>query len=96
MERSVLRLPDSLYRKTDVHRMTVRTPEDYLSKGITFVVASSAAFEPVLARPSEHVAEYEAYQRVFNAAGHCLPTIQPTAAVSGPQIIICRLDGPIQ
>ncbi len=74
----------------------MRTPEDYMSKGTTFVVASSDAFGPVMERPSEHAAEYEAYQRVFNQTGHCLPVIQPTARISGPQIIICRLDSPIQ
>jgi 4-amino-4-deoxy-L-arabinose transferase-like glycosyltransferase len=96
VERSVLRLPDSLYRKIDVHRMTVRTPEDYISKRTTFLVASSDAFGPVMEQPSRHSAEYEAYQRVFNQGGHCLPTIQPTAKISGPQIIICRFDAPIQ
>ncbi len=95
VERSVLRLPESLYRKTDVPRMTMRTPEEYVSGGITFVVASSDAFGPVLARPSQRAAEYERYQRVFNQAGHCLPTIQPTAEITGPQIIICRLDAPL-
>jgi 4-amino-4-deoxy-L-arabinose transferase-like glycosyltransferase len=94
VERSVLRLPDSLYRKTDVHRMIVRTPEDYISKGTTFAVTSSDAFGPVLDRPSQHPVEYEAYQRIFNQSGHCLPTIQPAANMSGPQIIICRLDAP--
>ncbi|MEO5739968.1 MAG: phospholipid carrier-dependent glycosyltransferase [Vicinamibacterales bacterium] len=96
VERSVLRLPDSLYRKTDVHRMTVRTPVDYISKGTTFVVASSDAFGPVMEQPARYAAEYEAYQRVFNQLGHCLPTIQPTAKIPGPQIIVCRFDAPIQ
>jgi hypothetical protein len=91
-----LRLPDSLYRKIDVHRMTVRTPEDYISKRTTFLVASSDAFGPVMEQPSRHAAEYEAYQRVFNQGDHCLPTIQPTAKISGPQIIICRFDAPIR
>ena len=95
VERSVLRLPDSLYRKTDVHRMIVRTAEDYVSSRTTFVVASSEAFGPIMARPSQHPVEYEAYQRLFNRPGHCLPTIQPTASIPGPEIIICRLDAPI-
>jgi len=96
VERSVLRLPDSLYRETNVRGMTVRTLEDYISKGTTYLVASSDAFGPVLERPAEHAAEYEAYQRVFGQPGHCLPAIHPTANISGPQIIICRLDSAIQ
>jgi 4-amino-4-deoxy-L-arabinose transferase-like glycosyltransferase len=95
VERSVLRLPDTLYRKTDVHRFTVRTPNDYISKGTTFVIATSDSFGPILEHPSQFAAEYEAYQRVFNQRGHCLPTIQPTINLTGPQIIICRLDAPI-
>ena len=74
-------------------RMTVRTPEDYVSQGITFVVASSAAFEPVLARPSEHVAEYEAYQRVFNAAGHCYPRFSPPRPSPGRRSSSAALTG---
>jgi 4-amino-4-deoxy-L-arabinose transferase-like glycosyltransferase len=94
VERSVLRLPDSLYRKTDVHRMIIRTPEDYVSKKTTFAVASSEAYGPVLERPAQFAADYQAYQRIFNQPGHCLPTIQPTATVPGPHIIICRFDAP--
>ena len=96
VEWSVLRLPDSLYRKTDVRRLTIRTPEQHIARGTTFVVASSDAFGPVLERPSEHAAEYAAYRRVFDAPGHCLPAIEPTPAITGPRIIICRLDSPIQ
>ncbi len=95
VERSVLRLPDSLYRKTNVHQVTVHTPEDYLAKRTTFLVATSESFGPVLEHPSKRLEEFEAYQRVFQP-GRCLPTIQPTAKIWGPQIIICRLDGPIQ
>lgn len=96
VERSVLRLPDSLYRKTDIRQITIRTPEQFISRGTTFVVASSDAFGPVLEQPSQHAAEYEAYRRVFDRAGHCLPAIEPTAKISGPRIIICRLDSPIR
>ena len=96
VERSVLRLPDSLYRKIDVHRMIIRAPEDWVSQKTTFAVASSEAFGPVMERPSQYAADYQAYQRIFNQPGHCLPTIQPTATVSGPQIVICRLDAPFE
>ena len=47
-------------------------------------------------QPSRYATEYETYQRVFNQRGHCLPTIQPTANMPGPQIIICRLDANIR
>jgi len=95
LERSVLRLPDSLYRSTDVHRFPVHTPKYYISTGRKFLVASSDAYGPIFERPSQFAAEYEAYQRLFNQSGHCLPTIQPTRNISGPQIIICRFDAPI-
>ncbi|HUP39050.1 MAG TPA: glycosyltransferase family 39 protein, partial [Vicinamibacterales bacterium] len=96
VERSVLRLPDSLYRKTDVPQFTVSTPEQHIARGSTFLVASSDAFGPVLDRPSERAAEYAAYRRLFDDPGHCLPAIEPTPAITGPRIIICRLDSPIQ
>ena len=94
VERSVLRLPETLYRQLDVHRMPIRTPEHYMSHGFNYVVASSTAYWPVLQQPSEHAREYEVYQRVFNNQGHCLPTIQATPVVEGPEIIVCRLDAP--
>lgn len=96
VERAVLRLPDSLYRQLNVHLMPVRTPEHFVSHGFNYVVASSTAFWPVLQHPSEHAREYETYQRVFTRPGYCLPSIQPTAEITGPEIIICRLDAPIQ
>jgi 4-amino-4-deoxy-L-arabinose transferase-like glycosyltransferase len=95
VERSVLRLPDSLYLQTNIPRFTMRTENDYVSRGTTFVVASSEAFGGILERPSQFAVEYERYQRVFGRPGHCLSTIQPTQKMSGPQIIICRLDAPI-
>ena len=96
VERSALRLPETLYRQLDVPAMPIRTPEHYMAHGFNYLVASSTAFSPVLKQPSEHAREYEAYQRVFNNPGHCLDAIQPTAALTGPEVIICRLDAPLQ
>ena len=95
VERSVLRLPTTMYKKMDVHRFTERTEEDYKARGTTYVVASSAAFGPAFDAPSEHAADYARYQALFNNVGHCLPAIEPTASVPGPRIVICRLDAPI-
>lgn len=95
VERSVLRLPESLYRTTNVPMMTMWRPEDYVAKGSRFLVASSDAFGAVLEHPSQHETAYLAYQDVFSRPGHCLPAVQPGRQVSGQQIIICRFDAPI-
>jgi 4-amino-4-deoxy-L-arabinose transferase-like glycosyltransferase len=95
VERSVLRLPSSLYKQVDVPYLSAGSRQDYIARSTTYIVASSESFGRALAKPSEHAAEYEAYQHLFTPVDHCLPTIQAGAAVSGPQIIICRLDAPI-
>jgi hypothetical protein len=90
VENSVLRLPDSRYRARMVPRLTTRSPEEYLALDITYVVASSIVFGPVLAG-DERPAEAAAYRRLFDEAGECLPPAKPTAAVTGPEIRICRI-----
>jgi 4-amino-4-deoxy-L-arabinose transferase-like glycosyltransferase len=95
IERSVLRLPRP-YKILNVQWLGARTPEEYISRQMTFAVASSDAFGPVMANPSENAHEYELYQRILGQPDHCLPPIEPTESVSGPKIIICRLDAPIQ
>lgn len=90
VERSVLRLPDSVYRSTDVRELTQRSRQQYLAAGITYFIASSDAFGQVMAKPAEHADAYQAYQRLFHEQSECLPPIQPTASVPGPQILICR------
>ena len=96
IERSVLRLPDTLYREINIPVFVAAPIEEYLARDIRYVVASSDAFGPILARPSERAKQYEAYQRLFNAPGHCLTMIQPGRDMTGPQIAICRLDAPIE
>ena len=90
VERSVLRLPDSAYRMINVLALTDRSPEEYGSLGVTFLVATSQAFGPVFARPDRHPDAYEKYRRLLDE-GQCLPPVEPTADMSGPQIRICRL-----
>lgn len=92
IERAALRLPDSAYRTAYVDSLTQRSAEEYVASGVTFLIASSDAFGPVFADPDRHRDVYEAYQRLLDNEGRqCLPTVTPTAAVSGPQIRICRL-----
>jgi 4-amino-4-deoxy-L-arabinose transferase-like glycosyltransferase len=91
VERSVLRLPDSRYRPLIVPRLTDRSPEQYVSSGITYVIASSDVFGPVFDNPGEHADAYEAYRSLLET-GQCLPTVEPTAAASGPRIRICKLQ----
>jgi 4-amino-4-deoxy-L-arabinose transferase-like glycosyltransferase len=95
IERSVLRLPRP-YKILNVPWLGVHSPENYIARGMTFAVASSDAFGRIMANPAEHANEYEHYERIFKAPGHCLPPIQPTDSVSGPQIVVCRLDAAIQ
>ena len=90
VERSVLRLPDTAYHTLNVPSLTDRSPQEYVSKGVAFLIASSEAFGPVFAKPDRHLEAYQAYQRLLED-GQCLPPVEPTAAVSGPEIRICRL-----
>jgi 4-amino-4-deoxy-L-arabinose transferase-like glycosyltransferase len=91
IEHAVLRLPDSAYRTMYVDNLTDRSPEEYVSSGVRFLIASSDGFDPAFARPDQHPDAYQAYRRLLDEAAQCLPTIEPTAAVSGPAIRICRL-----
>jgi 4-amino-4-deoxy-L-arabinose transferase-like glycosyltransferase len=91
IEHAVLRLPDSAYRTMYVDNLTDRSPQEYVSSGVTFVIASSDGFNPAFARPDRPPDADQAYRRLLDEAAQCLPTIEPTAAVSGPAIRICRL-----
>ncbi len=91
IENSVLRLPDSKYRARMVPRLTDRSPEEYRSMQIGFLVASSVVFGPVLANPDARPAEFAAYRRLFEEAGRCLPAATPTEDVTGPEIRVCRI-----
>jgi hypothetical protein len=76
-----------------VPRLTDRSPEEYLAMDIAFVVASSIVFGPVRAGPDARPVEAAACRRLFEEAGECLPPATPTAAVTGPEIRICRIRG---
>ena len=91
VERSVIRLPDSLYHTINVNNLTERSLEEYVSSGVRFFIASSDAFDPVLAQPAGQPDAYRAYRRLLDEAGQCLPTVSPTPTLPGPQIRICRL-----
>jgi len=90
VERSVLRLPDSAYRTINALSLTERSPEEYGSLGVTFLLATSDAFGPVFARPDQNPDAYKKYRRLLEE-GRCLPPVVPTADVSGPEVRICRL-----
>jgi membrane protein implicated in regulation of membrane protease activity len=91
IEHAVLRLPDSAYRAMYVDNLTDRSLQEYVSSGVTFLIASLDRFDPAFARPDRHPDVDQAYRRLLDEAAQCLPTIEPTAAVSGPAIRICRL-----
>ncbi len=94
VEHAVLRLPDTAYREVDVHRLTERSLEEYVSSGVSFFVASSDAFGQAYERPDQHSATYAAYRRLLDGAAECLPTVTRTRKVRGPDIRICRLRTP--
>ena len=56
------------------------------------MVASSDAFGPIFAKPNEHGRAYEGYRRLLDESSECLPPVNPTKALPGPQIRICRLQ----
>ena len=88
VERSVMRLPEPMYRAVDIRDLSRRSRQQYLASGITFFVASSDSFGPVFAKPAEYADAYKAYQRLFNQESECLPAVEPTATLPGPQIRI--------
>ena len=85
-----LRLPDTLYRADLVRELTARSPAEYAAAGVRFLVASSDRFGPAYARPDQYRNAYQAYHRLLDEDTECLPTVEPTAAVPGPRIRICR------
>lgn len=91
VELAVLRLPDTIYRMDIVRDLSARSPEEYVSAGVSFVIASSDRFGPVYARPEQYPDAYRAYRKLLDEAAECLPTVEPTAALPGPKIRICRL-----
>jgi 4-amino-4-deoxy-L-arabinose transferase-like glycosyltransferase len=88
-----LRLPRPAYRVLEPSHLTARSPEEYVSTGVTFLVASSDALGSVL-RPVAGSSTDQAYRELLNDPQQCLPTVEPTAAVEGPRIWICRLQTP--
>lgn len=93
IERAVLRLPESTYHTIYVDNLTQRSPDQYVSSGVTFLIASSNGFGPAFASPDQYPAAYEAYRRLLDDT-LCLARVEPTAAVPGPQIRICRVPTP--
>jgi len=91
IERSVLRLPDSGYRVVNLHNLIERSREEYLASGVSYLVASSAAFGRVFEHPGDDPVRHTAYRRLLEESAQCLPAIKPSARVSGPEIRICRL-----
>jgi hypothetical protein len=88
-----LRLPRPAYRVLEPSHLTARSPEEYVSTAVTFLVASSDALGSVL-RPVAGSSTDQAYRELLNDPQQCLPTVEPTAAVEGPRIWICRLQTP--
>ncbi len=91
VENSVLRLPDSEYRVLNVPSLAGRSPEQYVSSGFTYLVASSDVFGNIFARPDLHADAYRAYRKLLDEPAECLPIVEPTGAMKGPRIRICRL-----
>jgi len=94
IERAVLRLPDSAYHTVYVDNLTQRSRDEYLTSGVRFLIASSDGFGPAFAQPDKHPQAYQAYHSLLDEAGQCWPTVEPTSAVSGPEIRICQLRTP--
>jgi hypothetical protein len=89
IERSVMRLPESMYPSVTVKNLSDRSRRDYVGAGIAYVVGSSDAFAPVLKDGTGVAAER--YRDLFGAASECLPAIMPSGGLPGPEIRICRL-----
>jgi hypothetical protein len=88
VERFVLQLPGSLYQTVAVDRLTDQSTEEYVSSGVSFVVAVlGPSHEP------KNPEAFELYHRRL-AELDCLPTVAPTADRTGPAIGICRVPVP--
>lgn len=93
VEHFALRLPASRFRGVYVRELVQQPTAAYLEAGLTYAVASSEAFGPVLADPAGHGAAAESYQRLFDE-WHLVMQIKPTPARPGPEIRIYRLGKP--
>jgi len=80
-------------RALEANHLTARSSEEYVSTGVTFLVASSAALGPVL-QPVADSSNHQAYRKLLVDSQQCLPPIEPTPALEGPTIWICRLQTP--
>ena len=91
IERAVFRLPDSAYHTVYVNNLPEQSRDEYVSSGVTFLIASSEGFGPAFAQPDEHPEAHRAYSELLDEAGQCLRTVEPTSTVSGPHIRVCQL-----
>jgi hypothetical protein len=77
----------------EANHLTARSPEEYVSTGVTFLVASSDALGPVL-RPVADSSNHQAYRKLLADSQQCRPRVEPAPAIQGPTIWICRLQTP--
>jgi hypothetical protein len=67
-----------------VHRLASRSYNDYAAAGEEYLIASSAAFEPVLAAPQANPELARGYMELFRRAEHVV-AILPTKNHLGPE-----------
>jgi putative flippase GtrA len=79
-----VQFPAHRFRVSHVHRLASRSYDDYAAAGEEYLIASSAAFEPVLAAPQANPELARGYMELFRRAEHVV-AILPTKNHLGPQ-----------
>lgn len=78
------------YRDHQVPQLRRRTYDEYVEKGVDYLIASSQVYGPFFRSPREFPNEYHDYQVLFSLADE-VARFSPTEDVPGPELRIFRI-----
>jgi hypothetical protein len=90
VEAAALLLPPSITVMA-VDRLVDRPLSDYVNRGVTYLVTTSAETDPYFARPAAHATELGAYRHLVGRT-EPVATFPPNAGTLGPTISIFRVQ----
>ena len=79
-----IQFPENRFRVSHIHKLASRSYDDYAAAGEEYLIASSAAFEPVLAAPQANPELARGYMELFRRA-EPVAVILPTKDYLGPE-----------
>lgn len=90
IEKYDIRLPEHRYRTEHVVRLTDVELDEYVRRGVQYLVASDQVFGPVFDHPESDPARHQAYLRLFEQSTE-LARIEPGGGRVGPRLWIFRV-----